>query len=117
MVKGGRDIPRKIRPRLNPQDPLCSKGTTRSLDARPNNVKLRHIREKSIGEVSSHMAVFDTGAQQLILGRDGWEIIKRHEKWIDTIGVELGGPSKTVRRLQLVDARGVVKIVWTGSAT
>ena len=63
------------------------------------------------------MAVFDTRDQQQMLGRDGWDIIKRHEKWIDTRGVDLGGPSKTVRRLQLVDARGVVKIVWTGSAT
>ena len=55
------------------------------------------------------MAVFDTRDQQSMLGRDGWDIIKRHEKWIDTRGVDLGGPSKTVRRLQLVDARGVVK--------
>ena len=44
-----------------------------------------------------------------MLGRDGWEIIKNHEKWIDTRGVYLCGPSKTGRRLQLVDARGVVK--------
>ena len=44
-----------------------------------------------------------------MIGRDGWDIIKRHEKWIDTRGVDLGGSSKTGRRLQLVDARGVVK--------
>ena len=55
------------------------------------------------------MAVFDTGAQQLMLGRDGWEIIKRHENWIDTRDVDLGGPSQMGRRLQLVDARCVVK--------
>ena len=60
------------------------------------------------------MAVFDTGAQHLMLGRDGWEIIKRHEKWIDTRSVDLGGPSKTGRRLQLVDARGVVKTCLGG---
>ena len=53
--------------------------------------------------------MFDTGAQQSMLGRDGWDIIKNHDKWIDTRGVDLGGTSKTGRRLQLVDARGVVK--------
>ena len=53
--------------------------------------------------------MFDTGAQQSMLGRYGWEIIRNHDKWIDTRGVDLGGPSKTGRRLQLVDARGVVK--------
>ena len=53
--------------------------------------------------------MFDTGAQQSMIGRDGWEIIKRHENWIDTRGVDLGGYSKAVRRLRLVDARGVVK--------
>ena len=53
--------------------------------------------------------MFDTGAQQSMIGRDVWEIIKRHEKWIDTRGVDLGGSSKTGRRLQLADARGVVK--------
>ena len=44
-----------------------------------------------------------------MIGRDGWEIIKRHENWIDTRGVDLEGSSKMGRRLQLVDARGVVK--------
>jgi len=44
-----------------------------------------------------------------MLGDGGWEIIKSHDKWIDTRGVNLGGPSKAGRRLQLVDARGVVK--------
>ena len=58
--------------------------------------------------MGAHVAVFDTGAQQSMLGRDGWEIIKNHDKWINTRGVDLGGPSKTGRRLQLVDARGVV---------
>ena len=61
--------------------------------------------------------MFDTGAQQSMIGRDGWEIIRRHEKWIDTRGVDLGGSSKTGRRLQLVDARGVVKKNWMGRAT
>ena len=44
-----------------------------------------------------------------MIGQDGWEIIKGHDTWIDTQGVNMGGPSKTRRRLQLLDARGVVK--------
>ena len=53
--------------------------------------------------------MFDTGAQKSMLGRDGWDIIKRHLKWIDTWGVDLGGSSQTGRRFQLVDARVMVK--------
>ena len=41
--------------------------------------------------------------------RDGWEIIKRHDSWINARGVDLGGPPKAGCRLQLVDARSVVK--------
>ena len=52
--------------------------------------------------------MFDTGAQQSMIGRDGWEIIKHHDKWIDARGVDLGSSSKVGRCLQLVDARGVV---------
>ena len=72
-------------------------------------MKLRHVQEVVHGGAGTHVAVFDTGAQQSMLGRDGWEIIKNHEKWIETRGVDLGGPSKKGRHLQLVDARGVVK--------
>ena len=56
-----------------------------------------------------HTTVFDTGDQQSMIGRDGWEIIKRRDNWIDTQGVNMVGPSKAGRRFQLVDARGVVK--------
>ena len=62
-------------------------------------LKLRHVQGVVQGGAGAHVAVFDTGAQQSVLGRDGWEIIKNHEKWIDTRGVDLGGPSKTGRRL------------------
>ena len=61
--------------------------------------------------------MFVTGAQQSMIGRDVWEIIKRHDKWIDAKCVDLGSSSKAGRRLQLVDARGVVKTMWVGSAT
>ena len=53
--------------------------------------------------------MFDTGAQQSMIGRDGWEIIRRHDSWIDERGVDLGVYPKSGLRLQLVDARGVVK--------
>ena len=53
--------------------------------------------------------MFDTGAQQSMIGQDGQEIIKRHDTWIDAQGVDLGGPPKEGHRLQLLDARGVVK--------
>ena len=53
--------------------------------------------------------MFDTGAQQLMIGQDGWEIINRHDTWIYAKGVDLGGPPKTGRSLQWVDAIGVVK--------
>ena len=107
MVKGGRNISRRSRTRLKPRDPLCSKGSARKPDARTN--KLRHVQGIVQGKVSGHTAVFDTGAQQSMIGRYGWEIVKRHEKLIDTRGVDLGGYLKTGSRLQLLDARGVVK--------
>ena len=53
--------------------------------------------------------MFDTGTQQSMIGRDGWEIIKHHNTWIYAKGVDLGGHQKTGLRLQLLDARGVVK--------
>ena len=56
-----------------------------------------------------HNAVFDTGSQKLMIGRDGWYIIKRHDTWINAQGVNMGGPPKSGRRLKLVDARGVVE--------
>ena len=59
--------------------------------------------------------MFDTGVQQSMIGRYGWDIIKRHDTLIDVKGVYLGEGPKTGRRLQLLYARGVVKIVWMGS--
>ena len=44
-----------------------------------------------------------------MIGRDGWKIIRRNDTWIDARGVDLGGPLKAGCRLQMVDARGVVK--------
>ena len=44
-----------------------------------------------------------------MIGMGGWDIIKRHDSWIDYQGVNMGGPSKKGHYLQLVGARGVVK--------
>ena len=110
MVKGGRAITRKSRLGLKPRGPLGSKQMPgRPASTVPNKLKLRHVQEVFHGGAGTHVAVLDTRAQQSMLGRDGWDIIKNHENWIDTRGVDLGGPSKTGRRLKLVDARGVVK--------
>ena len=45
----------------------------------------------------------------MIIGLDGWEIINRHDTWIYAQEFNMGGPSKSGRHLELVDARGVVK--------
>ena len=107
MVKDGRKVSRRSRPDLNPQDPLISKGDARKPDARHNN--LRHIHGIVHGKARGHTSLIDTGAQHSMIGRDGWEIIKRHNKWIDARGEYLGSSSKAGRRLHLVDAKGVVK--------
>ena len=116
MAKNGRATTRKSRPVLKQQGSVRSKGAVRKPDARTN--KLRNVHGiLHNGKESGHTAVFDTGAQQYMIGREDWEIIKRHDYWINARGVDLGGPPKTGRRLQLVDARGVVKIFWMGTLT
>ena len=45
-----------------------------------------------------------------MIGMCGWEIIKLHDNWIYSQGVNMVGSSKGCRQLQLIDARGVVKI-------
>ena len=72
-----------------------------------NHKHAQGIVHKGVSRV--HTTVFDTGTQKLVIGRDGWEIIKRHDNFIDTQGVNMGGPPKTRRRFQLVYARVVVK--------
>ena len=60
-------------------------------------LKIRHTQGVVQGEAGAHVAVFDTGAQKTMLGDGGWEIIKNHDRWIDTRGVNLGGSSKAGR--------------------
>ena len=118
-IKGGRAISRKSRPGMKPRRPLGSKGTPgQSASTVPNKpkVKIKHVQGVVQGGAGAHVAVFDTGSHQSMLGRYGWDIINNHDKWIDTRGVDLGGTSKTGRRLQLVDARGVVKNLLDGNS-
>ena len=44
-----------------------------------------------------------------MVGICGWEIIKRHDTWIDSQGVNMGGSSKERHHLKLVDEKGVMK--------
>ena len=53
--------------------------------------------------------MFDTGPQKSRIGRYGWDIIKRHDTWIDAQGVNMDGTPKVGFCLQLVDARDVAK--------
>ena len=107
MAKDGRKVSQRSRLDLKPRDPLRSKVSARKPDARPN--KLRHVHGIVQGKARGHTDMFDTGAQQSTIGRDGWDIIKRHDTWIGARGVDLGGYSKADSHLRLVDARGVVK--------
>ena len=61
------------------------------------------------GYDKNHTTVLDTGAQKSMIGMGGWEIIKRHDSWIDAQGVNMGGLSKADHRLKSVDTRGVTK--------
>ena len=108
LAKNGRGITRRSLPVLKPQGSTRSRGALWKPYSLPN--KLRHVQEILHNrKVSVHTVVFDTGSQQSMIGRDGWVIIKSNYSWIDARGVDLGGPPKADRRLQLVDARGAVK--------
>ena len=116
MAKSGCVVTRRGRPVLNTRGPVRSKRSVQTFGTLPKIQK--HVQGIFHGGiVRGHTAVFDTGPQQLMIGRYGWEIIKRHDNWINVKGVDLGKPPRARRRLQLVDARSVVKIVWMGSAT
>ena len=69
------------------------------------------------GSAKNHIVVFYTGAHQSMIGIGVCETIKRHDSWIYSQSVDVGGSSKGGRRLQLVGARVMIKIVWVGRAT
>ena len=113
MAKSGRKVTRKGRLVLKPRGSICIKRAVKTFDALPKS----HKHEQVIfhdGVARGHTTVFDTLFQQLMIGWDGWEIVKHHDTWIDAQGVNMRGPPKTGRRLQLVYARGVVKNCMDG---
>ena len=113
MSKSRRNVTRRGRPVLKPRGYVRSNRAVKTFDALPKIHKhTQGIAHNGIAR--GHTAVFDTGIQQLMIGRDIWEIIKCHDTWIDVQGVNMGGPPKSGRRLQLVDARGVVKNLLGG---
>ena len=108
MTKRRRKVTRKGRPVIKPRGFVRSNRDVPKFDARwkiHNHAKeIAHVRI-----ATGHTTVFDTGAQKSMIGIYGWEIIKRHDTWIDAQGVNIGGSSKSGHRLQLLDARGVMK--------
>ena len=66
------------------------------------------------GSAKNHAAILDIGAKQSIISMGGWEIIKHHGSSIYSQRVDMGGYSKVGRRLQIGDAKGVVKNCMDG---
>ena len=98
MTKSGRKVTRKGRLVLKPRGYARSKKYVGNFYARPKS----HKHAQGIfhdGIARGYTEVFDTGPQKYMIGRDGWEIIKRHDTWIDAQGVNMGDSSKEGRRL------------------
>ena len=81
MANNGRKITHKGRPFLNPRGTMHSRRAVKNFDARPKSHRnaqgIVHDRIER-----GHTAVFDTGAQKSMIGRDGWEMIKHHDTCI-----------------------------------
>ena len=113
MAKSGRAVTQRGRPVLKPRGLTCSKRAVKTFNALTKIYKhAQGIFHDGIAR--GHTKMFDTGAQKLMIGQYGWEIIKRRDTWIYAQGVKMGGPPKSGRLLQLVDARGVVKTFLYG---
>ena len=83
---------------LKPQGSVRSKRDVQNFNSCPKS----HKHAQGIihdGIARCHTTVFDKGAHQSMIGRYGWEIIKRHDTWIYTQGVNMGGSSKAGRHL------------------
>ena len=46
------------------------------------------------GVTKKHTTIIDTGSQKSMIGLGKWEIIKCHDIWIDSQGVDIGRSSK-----------------------
>ena len=87
----------------------------RTLDAHPKTKSHKYAQGiVHDGDARVHNAVLDTGYQQSMVSMGSWEIIKRHDAWIDSQVINMGGYSKAGRRLQLVDTRVVANVFLDG---
>ena len=111
IAKSGHVVTRKSHPVLKPQVSARSKRAVHKFDALPKSQKHVQVIVHN-GKARGHTDLFDTGAQQSMIGRYGWEIIKRYDTWIHSKGVNLDGSPNAGLRLHLLDARGVVKTRW-----
>ena len=71
MANNGRAVTQRSRPVLKPQGPALIKIAVHKFDALPKFQKHVQVIVHN-GKSRGHTAVFDTGAQQSIIGRDGW---------------------------------------------
>ena len=89
MAKNRRKVTRKRCPVLKPRGSVHNKRSVQTFYARPKMHKhTQVISHDKIARVNT--TLFGTGAQKSIIGREGWEIIKLHDTWIDTQGVNVG---------------------------
>ena len=107
--------PTKGRLDMKPWGFACSKRAVRNLYL-PSKIQNNAKGNFHSRAAKKHAAVLDTGSHQSMIVMVDWEIIKRHNSWINSQGVNMGEPSKSGIFLRLVGARGVVKIVWVDSA-
>ena len=81
-AKSGHKVTRRGRLVMKPRGSVGNKRAVQNFDALPKIHKhAQVIVHKKIAR--GHTSVFDTGAQKSMIGRYGWEIIKRHDTCID----------------------------------
>ena len=88
MANNRRNFIRKGCPVMKPRGSVCSNRAVITMDACPKIHKHAQVIVHD-GVVRGHTTVFDTGAQKLMIDRDGWDIIKSHDTWIDAQGVSM----------------------------
>ena len=93
MSKSGRKVSRRGHPVMKPWGYVLSKRDVITFDSIPKSYK--HAKGIAHNRIArGHTAVFNTGDHQLMIGQDGWDIIKRHDTWIYEQGVNMGGTPK-----------------------
>ena len=94
----GNKPPVKGRPNPKPRGVAHRKSAMRTLDVPHRSHK--HVQGIVYnGAAKNHTAILGTGSQKYVIGMGGWEIIKRHNSWIYSQGVNILGTSKAGRLL------------------